>query len=88
MVSGKLNAYESNLQNAELMIQVLKERLRLERVAKYGPGSEKLRDQQLELLELEPGVSNLEVVAEGDREALQPTPDKKKRNGSCRSLTS
>jgi transposase len=79
MVSGKLNAYESNLQNAEMMIQALKERLRLERIAKYGPGSEKLTNQQLELLELEPGVSNLEVAAEGEREALPPTPDKKKR---------
>jgi transposase len=79
MVSGKLNAYESNLQNAEMMIQALKERLRLERIAKYGPGSEKLTNQQLELLELEPGVSNLEVAAEGEREALPPTLDKKKR---------
>ena len=79
MVSGKLNAYESNLQNAEMMIQALKERLRLERIAKYGPGSEKLTNQQLELLELEPGVGNLEVAAEGEREALPPTPDKKKR---------
>ena len=33
----------------------------------------------MELLELEPGVSNLEVAAEGEREALPPTPDKKKR---------
>jgi transposase len=62
-----------------MMIQALKERLRLERIAKYGPGSEKLTNQQLELLELEPGVSNLEVAAEGEREALPPTPDKKKR---------
>jgi transposase len=43
---------------AKLKIQVLEERLRLERIKKYGPGSEKLSDPQLELLELEPGVSN------------------------------
>ena len=79
LVRGKLNAYESHLQNAEMMIQALKERLRLERIAKYGPDSEKLTDQQLELLELEPGVSNMELAAEGEREALPPTPDKKKR---------
>src|ERR1035437_6367736 len=45
----------------------------------YGPGSEKLTSQQLELLELEPGVSNLEVAAEGEQEALPATSDKKKR---------
>jgi transposase len=86
MVSDKLSSYESNLQNAELMIQALKERLRLQRIAKYGPGSEKLTDQQLELLELEPGASNLEVAAEGVREALAPTPDRKKRKHPGRQM--
>jgi hypothetical protein len=33
------------------MIQVLEERLRLQRIKKYGPGSETLNDAQLELLE-------------------------------------
>jgi hypothetical protein len=79
MVSGKLNAYESNLQYARLQIQALEDRLRLQRIAKYGPGSEKLTNQQLELLELEPGVSNLEVAAEGEREALPATQNQKKR---------
>jgi len=79
MVSGKLNGYESNLQHARLHIQLLEEKLRLQRIAKYGPGSEKLTSLQLELLELEPGVSNLEVVAEGERDALPATPDQKKR---------
>jgi hypothetical protein len=46
---------------AKLKIQVLEERLRLERIKKYGPGSEKLSDAQLQLLELEPGVSDAEV---------------------------
>jgi transposase len=57
---------------AHLKIQVLEERLRLQRIQKYGPGSEKLSDAQLELLELEPGVSNLEVQAESTRELLPP----------------
>ncbi|MDP2379403.1 MAG: hypothetical protein Q8M35_02740 [Pseudohongiella sp.] len=48
----------------------MKERLRLERIKKYGPGSEKLSDAQLNLLELEPGVSNVEVQAESQREPL------------------
>ena len=55
---------------AHLRIQALEERLRLQRIQKYGPGSEKLNDTQLELLELEPGVSNLEVQAESAREPL------------------
>ena len=55
---------------AYLKIQVLEERLRLQRIQKYGPGSEKLGDRQLELLELEPGVSNVEVQAESARDPL------------------
>jgi hypothetical protein len=49
----------------------LEERLRLVQIEKYGPGSEKLSDAQLELLELEPGVSSAEVEAESQREQLQ-----------------
>jgi transposase len=60
---------------AELKIQVLEERLRLERIKKYGPGSEKLSDAQLQLLDLEPGVSDAEVQAESRREPF-PAPEK------------
>ena len=45
---------EKKLVWAELRIQVLEERLRLQRIQKYGPASEKLGAEQLELLELEP----------------------------------
>jgi transposase len=45
-------------------------------IAKYGPASEKLNDTQLELLELEPGVSNVEVQAESER---QPEPSDSKK---------
>lgn len=58
------------LQFAHLKIQLLEERLRLQRIQKYGPASEKLNDAQLELLEEEPGVSNLEV----ESEASEPLP--------------
>ena len=61
---------------AKLKIQVLEERLRLERIRKYGPGSEKLSDAQLQLLDLEPGVSHAEVQAESQRESLPPSPEK------------
>jgi transposase len=49
----------------------LEERLRLIRIEKYGPGSEKLSDAQLELLELEPGVNEAEVAAEAERAQLK-----------------
>lgn len=58
------------LQFAHLKIQLLEERLRLQRIQKYGPASEKLTNAQLELLEEEPGVSNLEVAAESESEVL------------------
>lgn len=78
-VSGKFNSYAQELQYAQMKVQVLEERLRLHRIAKYGPGSEKLSNLQLELLEFEPGVSNAEVTAESEREALPDSSDKKKK---------
>ncbi len=86
-VSEKIAAHEKQLDTtsnelhyAQLKIQVLEERLRQQRIAKYGPGSETLSDLQLELLELEPGVSSQEVAAESGREALPPsTPARQKR---------
>ena len=60
----------NELQLAQLKIGVLEERLRLQRIEKYGRGSEKLSDDQLELLELEPGVSHVEVQAESQREPV------------------
>jgi len=71
-------SYQNKLQYAELKIRVLEERLRLVRIAKYGPGSEKLSDAQLELLELEPGVSSVEVQAESERPPVQPSTETKR----------
>jgi len=51
--------------------RLLRELLRLMRVEKYGPASERLSDEQLELLEQEPGVSQAEVQAESERAQLQ-----------------
>ena len=79
-VSSKWESYQNRLQYAEWKIRVLEERLRLLRIAKYGAGSEKLSDAQLELLDLEPGVSNLEVEAESKREAISAWPKKPARN--------
>lgn len=77
---------KQKLQNAEMMIQLLQEQLRLQRIAKYGPGSEKLSSQQLELLEFEPGVSNMEVAAEGEREARPSSPEKKHKHPGRQTL--
>lgn len=52
------------LSAADAIIQQLKEALRAERVARYGQRSEKLSDLQLQLLDLEPGVSSDEIARE------------------------
>ena len=59
-LSGSLSIDQERLKFAEYKIRVLEERLRVVRIEKYGPGSQKLSDAQLELLELEPGVSTAE----------------------------
>jgi len=75
----QLQSSARELEYAQLRIGVLEEHLRLRRIAKYGPGSEKLSNLQLQLLEEEPGVSNQQVQAESEREALPPPQDEKKR---------
>src|ERR1039457_2269198 len=77
-VSGKLNAYANELAYSKLKNQVLEEKLCLQRIAKYGPGSEKLSSLQLELLEQEPGVSKNQVTAARRREGGPPPPRKTK----------
>ena len=70
-LNDSLSVDRDRLKFAEYKIRVLEERLRLLRIEKYGLGSEKLSDAQLELLELEPGVSGAEVEAETQREQLE-----------------
>jgi transposase len=82
--SEQIEQLKKQLQWAELKIKVLEERLRLELIAKYGPASEKLNDAQLELLQLEPGVSSTEVQAESERDpepALSNQSPKRKHPG-------
>jgi hypothetical protein len=75
----QLDTTTKELEYARLKIQLLEERLRLQRIKKYGPGSEKLSNLQLELLEQEPGVSDQEVAAESERQAPPVSEAKKKR---------
>lgn len=67
----QLASTQQRLQHAELRIQVLEERLRQRRIEKYGAGSEKLSNLQLEMLEQEPGVSQAEVQAESERPVIE-----------------
>lgn len=67
----QLASTQQRLQHAELRIQVLEERLRQRRIEKYGAGSEKLSNYQLEMLEQEPGVSQEEVQAESARSVIE-----------------
>ena len=70
-LNGSLSIDQDRLKFLEYKNRVLEERLRLVRIEKYGPGSEKLSDAQLELLDLEPGVSSAEVEAESERAQLK-----------------
>jgi transposase len=73
---------EYELRRANLVIESLREQLRLERVKFLGPKSETLSDLQLQLLiEEEPSVTLDEVEAESERELLEalPEPAKKRR---------
>ena len=65
---------------SRLKIQALEERLRMEMIRKYGAKSEKLSNDQLLLLELEPGVSSAEVEAEAEREPLPASSPVTKKN--------
>ena len=59
---------------SKLKIQKLEEELRLLRIARFGPRSEKLSDLQLSLLEEEPSVTADEIAAEAGRGPVPETP--------------
>jgi transposase len=81
-LNGSLSIDQDQLKFAEYRVLVLEEKLRMVRIDKYGPGSEKLSDAQLELLELEPGVSSAEVKAESERDQLKlPLQPRRKHPG-------
>lgn len=68
---------QAQLLEAQAKVRFQDEIIRLMRIEKYGPKSEKLNDAQLELLDLEPGVHAAEI----EKEALQTiTYQRKARN--------
>ena len=73
-LQAQLARKDQALALAEVKIKVLEERLRLDRIARYGKRSETLSDLQLQLLDLEPGVSSEEVEDESEREPLKAPP--------------
>ena len=79
--SPEVARLKRELYRAQLIIQVHEEMRRKLLLGKYGPSSEKLSDDQLRLLELEPGVSNQEVEAEAGRDQ-QELEHRPKREGS------
>src|ERR1039458_10681797 len=79
-------SYKRTLAISEMMIQRLKEELRLERIRKYGKRSEKLSDLQLELLGHEPAVSSEEIVAESERSEEHTSELQSLRHLVCRLL--
>ena len=79
----QLESERKELAYARLKIQVLEEQLRQQRIAQYGPGSEKLSDLQLELLDEEPAVSRDEVQAESEREPEAPPPAHIGQEATC-----
>jgi transposase len=71
-------------QEAERLEQenrLLREMLRLERLKRYGPKSEKLSEQQIELLELEPGVHAQEVEKEAEVSSRRKRLTKREHGG-------
>ena len=70
----QVESQKRELEYSRLKIQVLEERLRQQRIARYGPGSEKLSNLQLELLEEEATLSRDEVQAESERDPVAPPP--------------
>jgi len=87
-LSGSLSIDQKRLKFAEYKIRVLEERLRLVRIEKYGPGTEKLSDAQLELLELEPGVSSAEIQAESERAQLKLSLRTARKHPGCKAAAS
>jgi hypothetical protein len=72
---------EARLEHRRVEVEnkLLKERIRLLLLSKYGPKAEQLSDAQLSLLELEPGVTREEVATE----AAQPAREKQLRRQSA-----
>jgi hypothetical protein len=66
-LNASLHLSQERLDRLEKENRLLRELRRRNLLEKYGASGEHLSDEQLELLELEPGVSRAEVKAESER---------------------
>jgi transposase len=83
---GALESSRSKISELELLVRLREEQLRMARIDKYGPRSEKLSAEQIMLLDLEPGVQLAEVEGEAARPEAEkqvaenpPSPRRKPR---------
>ena len=70
-LNASLHLSQERLDRLEKENRLLRELRRRDLLEKYGASGEHLSDEQLELLELEPGVSRAEVKAESERGQLK-----------------
>jgi transposase len=81
-LNASLHLSQERLDQLEKENRLLRELRRRDLLEKYGATGEHLSDEQLELLELEPGVSRAEVKAESGREQLKlPLKPRRKHPG-------
>jgi transposase len=74
-LQSKVGGLQSKVGELEILIRLREEQLRMARMDKYGPRSEKLSASQLQLLDLEPGVQLAEVEAEASRQESEKKVD-------------
>jgi transposase len=78
--SRELHWANLTIQKKDVEIELLRERLRKQRIGFLGPSSETLSDLQLELLtEEEPGATREEVEAESRREQIVAAPPRQRK---------
>jgi transposase len=78
--SRELHWANLTIQKKDVEIELLRERLRKQRIGFLGPSSETLSDLQLELLaEQEPGATREEVEAESRREPIVTAPPRQRK---------
>src|SRR5512140_1763389 len=78
--SHELHWAHLTIQKKDVVIRLLEERLRKQRIGFLGPASETLSDLQLELLvEEEPSTTRQEVEAEARREPIPTAPPRERK---------
>ena len=75
----QIERLQQQLQLSEMRVRRLEELMRLMLIHKYGAKSEQLNQAQLALLQVEPGVSDLEIEGESQRSPVD-SPEMKPRS--------